>query len=341
LEQKLVSLLFALAFARYAPAQGATSVDLVGVGGTFPLPIYAKWFAEYGTSNAGVQFHYLPRGSAEGISNVSNGRSDFGGSDVPMNDEELAKAPTKLLQLPSVVGAVVPIYNLPGIRQELRFTCEVLAGIYLGTIRNWNDPAIASINPGVSLPHQRIEVFYCGDPSGMSYIWTEFLSKVSGQWKSQVGYGITVKWPTGEPSTHGGGNLARSVEETPNSIGYVELTFALEHHLQFGSIRNSAGNYTRANLKSLSAAAASKAKSIRGEDFRVSLTNASGEASYPVASFTWFLVPKSGSVPAKGAALRSFLRWMLTDGQGFAEGLGYARLPEELSKKELVIVGRL
>jgi ABC-type phosphate transport system substrate-binding protein len=218
LKPKLVSLLFALALAQYAPAQSATSVDLVGVGGTFPLPIYAKWFAEYGTSNAGVQFHYLPRGSAEGISNVSNGRSDFGGSDVPTNDEELAKAPTKLLQLPSVVGAVVPIYNLPGIRQELRFTCEVLAGIYLGTVRNWNDPAIASINPGVSLPHQPIEVFYRGDPSGTSYIWTEFLSKVSGQWKSQVGYGITVKRPAGEPSTHGGGNLARSVEETPNSI---------------------------------------------------------------------------------------------------------------------------
>jgi phosphate transport system substrate-binding protein len=340
LKQKLVSLLFALAFAQYAPAQAATSVDLVGVGGTFALPIYTKWFAEYRTSNGGVQFHYLPRGSAEGISNVSSGGADFGGSEVPMNDEELAKAPTKLLLLPSVVGGVVPIYNLPSIRQELRFTSEVLAGIYLGTIRNWNDPAMAAINPGVSLPHQRIEVFYRGDPSGTSYIWTEFLSKVSGKWKSQVGYGITVKWPAGEPSRNGGGNLARSVQETPSSIGYVELTFALEHGLQFGSIRNSAGNYIKANLKSLSAAA-STAKSIRGEDFRVSLTNASGESSYPVASFTWFLVPQNGLVPAKSAALRSFLRWMLTDGQGFAESLGYARLPEELRRKELDIVGRL
>lgn len=341
MKQKLVSLLFALALAQYAPAQGVTSVDLVGVGGTFALPIYTKWFAEYGTSNGGVQFHYLPRGSAEGISNASSGSIDFGGSDVPMNDEELAKAPTKLLLLPSVVGGVVPIYNLPGIRQEVRFTSEVLAGIYLGTIRNWNDPAIAAINPGVSLPHQRIEVFYRGDPSGTNYIWTEFLSKVSGKWRSQVGYGITVKWPVGEPSRNGGGNLARSVKETPNSIGYLELTFALEHHLQFGSIRNSAGNYVKANLKSLSAAAASKAKSIRGEDFRVSLTNASGESSYPVSSFTWFLVPKNGLVPAKSAALRSFLRWMLTDGQEFAEGLGYARLPEELSRKELASIGRL
>jgi phosphate transport system substrate-binding protein len=339
-KQKLASLLFALAFAQYAPAQGATSVDLVGVGGTFALPIYTKWFAEYGRSYSGVKFHYLPRGSAEGISNVSSGSTDFGGSDVPMNDEQLAEAPTKLLLLPSVVGAVVPIYNLPGIRQELRFTSEVLARIYLGTIRNWSDPAIAATNPGGSLPHQRIEVFYRADPCGTSYIWTEFLSKVSGKWKSQVGHGITVKWPAGEPSTHGGGNLARSVQETPNSIGYVELTFALEHHLQFGSIRNSAGNYIKANLKSLSAAA-STAKSIRGEDFRVSLTNASGESSYPVASFTWFLVPKNGLVPAKSAALRSFLRWMLTDGQGFAESLGYARLPEELRRKELAVVGRL
>jgi phosphate transport system substrate-binding protein len=319
LKQKLVSLLLALAFAQYAPAQGATSVDLVGVGGTFALPIHTKWFAEYGTANGGVRFHYLPRGSAEGISNASSGSSDFGSSEAPINDEQLAKAPTTLLLLPSVVGGVVPIYNLPGIRQELRFTSEVLARIYLGTIRDWNDPAIAAINPGVSLPHQRIAVFYRGDPSGTSYIWTEFLSKVSSKWKRQVGYGITVNWPIGEPSMHSGGNLARSVQKTPNSIGYVDLTLALEHGLQFGSIRNSAGSYVKADLKSLSAAAASMAKSIRGEDFRVSLTDASGESSYPVASFTWFLVAKNGSVPTKGAALRSFLRWMLIDGQAFAK----------------------
>ncbi len=319
----------------------ATSVELIGVGGTFPLPIYTKWFEEYRTLHRGVRFRYFPAGSAEGIHQASNGMSHFGGSDVPLTDEELAKAPTKLLLLPSVLGGVVPIYNLPGITRELRFTPEVLAGIYLGTIHNWNDPSITGINPGSSLPDRRIEVLYRGDPSGTSYIWTEFLSKVSGEWKNRVGRGIAVKWPIGKPSAKGNGSLARLVKETPNSIGYLELTFALQNNLPFGSIRNPAGKFIKADLKSLSAAAASKTASIRGDDFRVSLTNASGESSYPIASFTWLLVPKKSIVPAEGAALKRFLQWMLTDGQGFAADLGYARLPNELIREELAAVEKL
>jgi phosphate transport system substrate-binding protein len=319
----------------------ATSVELIGVGGTFPLPIYTKWFEEYRALHRGVRFRYLPAGSAEGIHQASNGMSDFGGSDVPLTDEELAKAPTKLLLLPSVLGGVVPIYNLPGITRELRFTPDVLAGIYLGTIRNWNDTAIAEINPGSSMPHRRIEVIYRGDPSGTTYIWTEFLSKVSGEWKKRVGRGVDVKWPVGKPSAKGSGSLARLVKETPNSIGYLELTFALQNNLPFGSIRNLAGKFIKADLKSLSAAAASKTASIRSNDFRVSLTNASGESSYPIASFTWLLIPKNSVVPASGAALKDFLQWMLTDGQGFAVDLGYASLPNELVREELAAVEKL
>jgi phosphate transport system substrate-binding protein len=313
-------------------------VELIGVDGTFPLPIYNKWFEEYGTSHRGVRFHYLPTGSAEGISNASSGRADFGARDVPMKDEGLSTASTKLLLLPSVLGRSRTDLQFAGHHTGTALHARSACGIYLGRIRNWNDPAIAGINRGSSLPHQRIEVIYRGDPSGTSYIWTEFLSKVSGEWKSQVGHGTTVKWPAGEPSYRGGGNLAHLVKETPNSIGYVELTFALQNNLQFGSIRNAAGKVIKADLKSLSAAAASKAGSIRGEDFRVSLTNASGESSYPVASFTWLLVPKNSLDPAKRAALKDFLQWMLTDGQGFAADLGYARLPNKLIKEELAAV---
>jgi phosphate transport system substrate-binding protein len=266
--------------------------------------------------------------------------SDFGGSDAPLTDEELAKARPNCF-LPSVLGGVVPIYNLPGITRELRFTPEVLAGIYLGTIRNWNDPAITGINPGSSLPDRCIEVIYRGDPSGTSYIWTEFVSKVSGGWKNRVGRGIDVKWPVGKPSAQGSGSLARLVKETPNSIGYLELTFALQNILPFGWIRNLAGKFIKADLKTLSAAAASKTASIRGDDFRISLTNASGESSFPIASFTWLLVPRNSIVPSGGAALKDCLQWMLTEGQGFAVDLGYARLPNQLIREELAAVEKL
>jgi phosphate transport system substrate-binding protein len=336
-----LSLLVALTCAAYAPAQIIANVEMLGVGGTFPLPIYSKWFEEYGKLHRGAHFRYLAWGSGEGVRQTSKGASDFGGSDVPMTDEELAKAPTKLLLLPSVLGGVVPIYNLPGVTQKLRFTPEALAGIYLGTIRNWNDPAIAESNPESSLPSQHIEVIYRGDPSGTSYIWTEYLSKVSHEWKSQVGYGITVKWPVGMASARGSVSLATLVKRKPNSIGYIELTFALQNHLQFGSIRNAARKFVNADLKSLSAAAASMAGAIHGEDFRISLTNAPGESSYPVASFTWLLVPTDSLAPAKRVEFKRFLQWVLNDGQGFAEDLGYARLPDELTKRELGVIAKL
>ena len=246
--QKLLRLLFALAFAIYAPAQNAASVNLVGVGGTFPLAIYQQWIEQYGRSHPGVQLRYVPLGSTEGIHQASDGNCDFGGSDAPPTDEELAKVPNKLLVLPSVVVGIVPIYNLPGITHELRFTPEMLAGIYLGTIRRWNDPAITVINPESSMPNRPIAVIYRGEPSGTSYIWTDYLSKVSPEWKNRVGRGAEVTWPVGKPSAKGNESLASLVKETPYSIGYIELTFALQNHLQFGSIRNAAGKFVKAGV---------------------------------------------------------------------------------------------
>jgi len=338
---KFLFLVVSIALTLPAGAQNTTTVELVCVGGTFPAPIYTRWFEEYGRTHRSVHLHYLAAGSIEGVRQTSDGASDFGGTDVPVTSDELAKASTKMLLLPSVLGGVVPIYNLPGITKELRFTPEVLAGIYLGTLRGWDDPAIAAANPGVTLPNQRIDVIYRGEASGTTFIWTDYLSKVSSRWQRQVGRGVTVKWPNGKASPKGNGGLAKLVKETPYSIGYVELSFALQNHVPFGSVRNTAGEFIKASLNSLSAAAASKAKSVHGEDFRVSLTNASGESAYPIASFTWLLIPTQSLPPAKRVALKEFLQWMLMDGQAFTSDLGYAQLPVVLIEMERGAVAKL
>jgi len=300
-----------------------------------PQPIYARWFQEYAKLHPGVDFRYLPLGSGQGVQKVTSGEVDYGGTDAPLNDKQLAEANIKVLHFPSVISAAVPIYNVPGIDAPLKFTPQALAGIYLGSITKWNDPAISRVNSQTQLPADRIIVIHTANGRGTTYIWSDYLSKVSPEWKVRIGKGTTVKWPVGTPA-EGNGNMAKMVNETPNAIGYVELPFALANHLPYGSVQNSSGNFVAASLESVTtaAAAAAAAKNIH-EDFRVSLTNPSDEKAYPIASFTWILVPKTIDNIDKRIAIVQFLRWMLTDGQNYPKLLNYAPLPEEIVTREL------
>ncbi|HEX9596645.1 MAG TPA: phosphate ABC transporter substrate-binding protein PstS, partial [Anaerolineales bacterium] len=261
-----------------------------------------------------------------------DGTVDFGASDGPMTDEQLAQARVKILHFPSVLGADVPAYNLPGVAAELKFNPEALAGIFLGKITKWNDPAIAGPNPGVNLPAQDIVVVHRSDGSGTTYIWTDYLAKVSDEWRTRVGMGTSVNWPVG---LGGKGNegVAGLVKQTPYSLGYVELIYAVHNQMAYGSVRNSAGTFVKANLESVSAAAASVAGSMP-DDFRVSITNPPGADAYPIASFTWLLVPTRIEDPAKRTAIKDFLNWMLDAGQQYCEALAYAKLPQEVVTKE-------
>jgi len=320
-------------------AQSGTSIRLIGVGGTFPQPIYTRWFHEYAKLHPDIDFRYLPLGSGQGIEKVTSGIVDYGGTDAPANDKQLVEAAVKVLHFPSVVSAVVPIYNIPGVNAALKFTPQALAGIYLGSITEWNDPEIARVNPRIQLPSGRIMVIHTGDGRGTTYIWSDYLSKVSPEWKSRIGKGTTITWPVGTPA-EGNGNVAKMVKETPNAIGYVELPYALTNDLPYGSVRNAAGSFVTATLESVTAAAAAGAKSIRG-DFRASLTNPSGQGAYPIASFTWILVPEKIDDNDKRAAIVHFLRWMLTDGQIYPKLLNYAPLPQEVVAKELNAVDNI
>jgi phosphate transport system substrate-binding protein len=322
-----------------AQAQSPSSIRLVGVGGTFPQPIYSKWFDEYEKLHPGIDLHYLPLGSEQGIQNVTSGKSDYGGTDAPLNDKQLADGAIRVLHLPSVVSGVVPIYNIPGVNDSLKFTPQILAGIYLGSITEWNDPAISRVNPGIQLPASRIVVIHTADGRGTTYIWSDYLSKVSPEWKTRIGKGVSIPWPVGTAG-EGNGNVAKMVKETSNSIGYVDLPFALANALPYGSVRNASGNFVTATLRSVTAAAAAVVKSANG-DFRVSLTNAPGEKAYPIASFTWILVPEKIRDYEKRTALVQFLRWMLTEGQSYAGQLNYAPLPAEIVAKELIVVDRI
>ncbi len=315
------------------PVFGQTTLN--GAGATFPNPIYSKWFSEYAKSHAGVEINYQPIGSGGGIRQVTEGTVDFGASDMPMTDQQLQEAEgklkTKLLNLPTVLGGVVPAYNIPGVTQELKFTPEVLAGIYLGKISNWNDPAIAAANPGVKFPSQDIVVIHRSDGSGTTFIWTDYLSKVSADWKGDVGSGTSVKWPRGLGAQHNEG-VAGLIRQVPGAIGYVELIYAIQNHIPYGTIRNAAGNFIKASLESVTAAAASAAK--MPADFRVSITNAPGAMAYPISSFTWLLIPVQSKDAAKGKILKDFLNWMITDGQTMTSALSYAPLPENVVAKE-------
>jgi len=310
------------------PALGQANLN--GAGATFPYPIYSKWFSEHHKLHPDIQINYQPIGSGGGIRQVIAGTVDFGATDGPMTDDQLREAKIKILHVPTVLGAAVPAYNVPGVTGELKFTPQVLAGIFLGKITNWNDKAIAAANPGVSLPNQDIIVVHRSDGSGTTYIFTDYLAKVSPEWQNQVGKGTSVKWPTG---IGGKGNegVAGSIRTLPGSIGYVELIYAVQNNIAYGSVRNSAGVFLKASLEGVTAAAAS-VKSMPA-DFRVSITNPPGKDAYPISSFTWLLIPAQSKDPAKGKILADFLNWMVTDGQKMAAPLSYSPLPDSVAEK--------
>jgi phosphate transport system substrate-binding protein len=311
------------------PAVAQTTLN--GAGATFPNPMYSKWFSEYHKLHPEIQINYQPIGSGGGIRQVINGTVDFGATDGPMTDDMLKEAKTKILHMPTVLGADVPAYNIPGVSMELKFTPDALAGIFLGKITKWNDKAITSANPGVNLPDRDIIVVHRSDGSGTTYIWTDFLSKISPEWQSQVGKGTSVKWPIG---LGGKGNegVAGSIRQLQGSIGYVELIYAVQNNITYGSVKNAAGSFVKASLDSVTAAAASAPK--MPADFRVSITNAPGKDAYPISSFTWLLIPAQSKDAAHGKILADFLNWMVTDGQKMTAALSYAPLPEVVVQKE-------
>jgi phosphate transport system substrate-binding protein len=316
-------------------AQAALSIN--GAGATFPNPMYSKWFDDYHKKNSNIEINYQSIGSGGGIKQVTEGTVDFGASDGPMNDEQLKAFQDKhgfpILHFPTVLGADVPTYNIPGVTGELNFTPEALAAIFLGKVTKWNDPLIAGANKGVNLPANEIVVVHRSDGSGTSYIWTDYLSKVSDEWKNKVGKGTSVNWPVG---LGGKGNegVAGQVKETPNALGYVELIYAIQNKMAYGKVKNSSGEFIKADLAGVTAAAAAAAKNMP-DDFRVSITNAPGKTAYPISSFTWLLIPSKFSDGSKRDAIKGFVKWMLSDGQNEVEALSYAKLPKEVVTKEM------
>lgn len=306
--------------------------NINAAGATFPYPIYSKWFDEYHKLHSSAQINYQSIGSGGGIRQLLDKTVDFGASDGPMTDEQIQQAGFKILHFPTVLGAAVPSYNIPGVTAELKFTPEALAGIYIGKVTKWNDPAITGSNPGVKLPAEDIVVIHRSDGSGTTYIWTDYLSKVSSDWQNKVGKNTSVNWPVG---LGGKGNegVAGLIKQTPYSVGYVELIYAVQNNIPYGSVKNAAGDFVKASLAGVSAAAAGAAKSMP-DDFRVSITNPPGKEAYPISSFTWLLIPAQIQDSAKKAAIKDFLGWMLTSGQQFCEPLAYAKLPKEVVAKE-------
>jgi phosphate transport system substrate-binding protein len=317
----MLAFLFGTAFAE---------TNLNGAGATFPNPIYSKWFNEYHKQHPDVAINYQSIGSGGGIKQLQSGTVDFGASDGPMSDEQLSQTPFKVFHIPTVLGAVVPTYNIPGVNTELKFSGDVLADIFLGNIKKWNDPKLAKDNPGVKFPDSDIVVVHRSDGSGTTYIFTDYLSKVSPAWKDKVGKGTAVSWPAG---LGGKGNegVAGMVKQTEGSIGYVELIYALSNKMPYGSVKNAAGKFVKASLDSTTAAAAS-VKDMP-DDFRVSITNAPGANAYPIASFTWLLVPVDWKDANKEKAFVNFLNWMVDQGQTMTQSLDYAPLPKNVAQK--------
>jgi phosphate transport system substrate-binding protein len=317
-----------LCLALCVPALAQTTLN--GAGATFPYPMYSKWFSEYHKAHPDVEINYQSIGSGGGIRQVLAGTVDFGASDGPMSDEQLAQAKTKILHVPTVLGADVPAYNIPGVTEELKFTPEALAGIFLGKITTWNDKAIASANPDVKLPNDQIIVIHRSDGSGTTYIWTDYLSKISPEWQGQAGKGTSVKWPVG---LGGKGNegVAGMIRQMQGSIGYIELIYAIQNKIPYGLVKNAAGNFVKAGLESVTAAAASAPK--MPADFRVSITNAPGKDAYPISSFTWLLIPAQSKDAAKGKILADLLNWIVNDGQKMTGDLAYAPLPASVAAK--------
>jgi phosphate transport system substrate-binding protein len=309
------------------PAFGQTTLN--GAGATFPYPMYSKWFSEYHKLHSDIQINYQSIGSGGGIRQVLANTVDFGASDGPMTDEQLSQSKVKILHIPTVLGSVVPAYNVPGVSGEIKFTPQALAGIFLGKITSWNDPALTKDNASLNLPNQPIVVVHRSDGSGTTFIFTDYLSKVSSEWQSSVGKGTSVKWPLGL-GNKGNEGVAGMIRQLPGSIGYVELIYAVQNKIPYGVVKNAAGTYVKASLESTTAAAAS-VKTMPA-DFRVSITNAPGKDAYPISSFTWLLIPAQ-SKDNKGKILADFLTWMVDDGQKMTQELTYAPLPESVAQK--------
>jgi phosphate transport system substrate-binding protein len=310
-----------------------------GAGATFPYPIYAKWFDEYHKLHPDIQINYQSIGSGGGLRQLISGTVDFGASDSPMTDEQARQMKVKVLHFPTVLGAVVPTYNIPGVTQELKFTPEALAGIMLGTVKKWNDPRLAKTNPGAKLPADDIVTVHRSDGSGTTFVWTDYLAKVSPEWKSRVGSGNSVNWPAGL-GAKGNEGVAGLVKQTPHSFGYVELVYAVQNKMAYGQVQNSSGEFVKADLASVTAAARSVAANMP-DDFRVSIANPPGRDAYPIASFTWLLVPSAIENPVKRSAITGFLGWMLADGQKMTEALSYAPLPAEVIAKETSAIAQI
>ena len=323
--------MFAFALLILAAANLSAQTNLNGAGATFPNPIYSKWFSDFHNAHSDVQINYQPIGSGGGIRQLQSGTVDFGASDMPLNDDQLKEMGKPIIQFPTVMGSVVPAYNLSGATAEIKFTPEALAGIFLGRITKWNDKALTDANPGLSLPDEPIVVVHRSDGSGTTFVWTDYLSKVSPEWKANVGSNTSVKWPTG---VGGKGNegVAGLIKQQPGSIGYVELVYALQNNIPFGPVKNAAGSFVKASLQSTNAAATSVTN--MPEDFRISITNAGGKSSYPISSFTYLLIPTKWQDQTKKTAIVSFLNWMLDQGQSMVEQLNYAPLPKQVVQKE-------
>jgi phosphate transport system substrate-binding protein len=328
--QKILGKLLAFGLLVACASSVSAQMMINGAGATFPYPIYSKWFDEYAKVDQSVRFNYQSIGSGGGQKQILEQTVDFGASDGPMSDDNLSKAPSKLLHIPTVAGADVVTYNLPG-DPALKFDGETIAGIFLGQIKKWSDPKIGALNPGVKLPDQEIIVVHRSDGSGTTYIWTDYLSKVSPEWKQKVGTNTSVNWPTG---IGGKGNegVAGQIKQTSGALGYVELIYAVQNKMPYADVKNADGEFVKASLASITAAMAT---AQIPDDFRFSITNAPGKDAYPIAGATWLLVYEKQKDPAKGKKLVEFLKWAAKDGEKMAQDLQYAPLPENLQKRVL------
>jgi phosphate transport system substrate-binding protein len=333
----------AMAAALLAGAALAQQVLINCGGATFPYPMYSKWFDVYHKKFPALAFNYASIGSSGGIKQVTEGTVDFGASDGPMTDEQMKqfreKRGSNVLHFPTVLGADVPTYNVPGVTGQLNFTGEALVGIFFGKITKWNDPELVKANPGVKLPANNILVVHRSEGSGTTYVWVDYLAKISPEWKQKVGVAGSVNWPVG---VGGKGNegVSGQIKQTPNSIGYVELIYAVQNKMSYGKVKNSAGEFVQADLASVTAAA-EKASKTMPDDFRVSITNAEGKGVYPISSFTWLLIPEKIADATKRKAITDFLKWMLTDGQNETEALDYAKLPKPVVDKEIKAIAKI
>lgn len=333
----------AMGVALLAGMASAQQILLNGTGATFPYPMYSKWFDVYHKKLENLSFNYQSLGSGAGVKQITDGTVDFGASDYPLTDDQLKQYRDKhgfgLLGFPTVLGADVPTYNLPGVSVQLNFTPEALAGIFLGKITKWDDPEIVKANAGVKLPGANIVVVHRSEGSGTTYVWVDYLAKVSPEWKTKVGVAGSVNWPVG---LGGKGNegVSGQIQNTPNALGYVELIYAIQNKMKYGKVKNSAGVFMDANLASVTAAA-QRASNSMPDDFRVSITNADGKDVYPISSFTWLLVPEKIADPAKKKAITDFLKWMLTEGQSLTAALDYAKLPKPVVDKELKAISKI